>query len=587
MALKIKNITIKNFQSIGNVSQGVNFTEDDIVLVLGENLDLGGNDNRNGVGKSALLNALSFALYGDALTKIKKDNLINKVNGKNMCVTLDFEKDGKEYRIERSRKPTNLKFIVNGKDFDELDEAQGDNRVTQEEIERVLNLSKDMFKNIVALNTYSEPFLSMRANEQRAIIEQLLGITKLSEKADKLKDYIKITKDSIKEEDFRIKAAQEANKRIEDNIKSLKTKSNAWKKTHETTIKDIEESISSLLSVDIDDEIRKHKDKESAKEIENSVITIANKIKSVEKELKIYKNQLSSAETSLGSSSEKKCPMCEQSMDEHVHEKVHKELEQNVVYLKEKIENRNTRLSELENEISGIVIPEVEDTYYKNIEDAYNHRSTVESLQSQLKRELDRIDPYCDQISSLQENGLQDISFDMINDLTFLKDHQEFLQRLLTSKDSFIRKKIIDQNLLYLNGRLKHYLDKVGLPHEVKFMSDLEVEISQYGQEYDFDNLSRGERTRLILSLSWAFRDVYESLNDKINLLFVDEVLDNGCDSAGVNAAVGILKEMSRNGRNLFLVSHRDELLSKIDTILKVTKSGGFTEFSIGDTDDC
>ena len=98
--------------------------------------------------------------------------------------------------------------------------------------------------------------------------------------------------------------------------------------------------------------------------------------------------------------------------------------------------------------------------------------------------------------------------------------------KLLTNKDSFIRKKIIDQNLSYLNTRLSHYLVKTGLPHEVMFKSDLEVEITQYGRDFDFDNLSRGERTRLILSLSWAFRDVYESINDKINLLFIDELID-------------------------------------------------------------
>lgn len=589
MALKIKNIAIKNFQSVGNVSQGIDFTEDDLVLVLGENLDLGGNDNRNGVGKSTILNALSFALYGEALTKIKKDNLINKVNGKGMSVTLEFEKDGKEYRIERSRKPTNLKFVVNGEEFgEELDEAQGDSRVTQTEIERTVNLSRDMFRNIVALNTYSEPFLSMRSNDQRAIIEQLLGITKLSEKAEKLKEYLKNTRDSIKEEEFRIKAAQEANKRIEDNIRSLVTKSNAWKTKHDKTIEDITDSLSVLIALDIESEIEKHKEKEKVKEIENEVVTIGNKIKAIDKELKIYKKQLTTSEKSLNMTADaKQCPMCHQDMDDHTHEKVHMELEKNVTELKEKIADREERLKGLEDEVKDIEIPVVDKTYYSNIEDAYNHRSTVEALQGQLEREEERTNPYCDQITSLKEDGLQEIDFEEMNTLTSTKDHQEFLLKLLTSKDSFIRKKIIDQNLLYLNGRMKHYLDKVGLPHEVKFMSDLEVEITQYGQSFDFDNLSRGERTRLILSLSWAFRDVYESLNDKINLLFVDELLDSGLDTNGVESSVGVLKHMAReNKRNVFLISHRDELLSRIDTILRVTKSGGFTEFSVGDLEN-
>jgi DNA repair exonuclease SbcCD ATPase subunit len=165
-----------------------------------------------------------------------------------------------------------------------------------------------------------------------------------------------------------------------------------------------------------------------------------------------------------------------------------------------------------------------------------------------------------------------------MNELCKLRDHQDFLMKLLTNKDSFIRKKIIDQNLAFLNHRLAHYLTEIGLPHTVKFKSDLEVEISMYGKEFDFDNLSRGERTRLILSLSWSFRDVFENMNDKINLLFVDELLDNGLDTSGVESAVAILKKMGRdNKRNIYLISHRDELLGRIPNVLKVIKEGGFT----------
>ena len=92
----------------------------------------------------------------------------------------------------------------------------------------------------------------------------------------------------------------------------------------------------------------------------------------------------------------------------------------------------------------------------------------------------------------LRGSGLQEISFDTINDLTRIKEHQDFLLKMLTNKDSFIRKKIIDQNISFLNTRLSHYLAEVGLPHMVRFLSDLEVEITQYGKEFDFDNLSRG-----------------------------------------------------------------------------------------------
>ena len=144
-----------------------------------------------------------------------------------------------------------------------------------------------------------------------------------------------------------------------------------------------------------------------------------------------------------------------------------------------------------------------------------------------------------------------------------------------------MRKRIIDQNLAYLNQRLSYYLDKIGLPHTVIFQNDLTVNISELGRELDFDNLSRGERNRLILSLSWSFRDVWESLYQPINLLFIDEVIDSGMDSSGVESALGILKKMSRErNKSIWLVSHKDELSSRVNNILTVVKENGFTSYN-------
>src|SRR6056300_548683 len=154
--IKIKSLTVKNFMSVGNVTQSISFEDKSLVLVLGENLDQGGLDARNGVGKSTIVNALSYAFFGSALTNIRKDNLVNKTNGKQMVVTLLFEKDGIEYLIERGRKPNKFAFMEVGTDLDvdEADEAQGDSRVSQQALERLLGLSHTMFKNVVALNTY-------------------------------------------------------------------------------------------------------------------------------------------------------------------------------------------------------------------------------------------------------------------------------------------------------------------------------------------------------------------------------------------------------------------------------------------------
>ena len=219
-------------------------------------------------------------------------------------------------------------------------------------------------------------------------------------------------------------------------------------------------------------------------------------------------------------------------------------------------------------------------TFYPTLREAVNHKSTVESLHKDLVKERAAENPYLDQADSLQST-VQEVSYDQLNGLVKSREHQEFLLKLLTNKDSFIRKRIIDQNLAYLNSRLNDYLDKLGLPHSVKFLNDLTTEISLLGQDLDFDNLSRGERTRLILGLSWSFRDIFENMNQAINLLFVDELLDSGLDPAGLEGSVAVLKRMERErGKNVFVISHREELITRVSNVLSVIKENSFTSFS-------
>ncbi len=218
---------------------------------------------------------------------------------------------------------------------------------------------------------------------------------------------------------------------------------------------------------------------------------------------------------------------------------------------------------------------------YDNLEEALNHKNTIDGLNKDLELKKAEENPYDEQIEELKNTALQEINWDHVNDLIKVKDHQEFLHKLLTNKDSFVRKRIIDQNLAFLNQRLTYYLDKIGLPHIVEFQNDLTVIITQLGQDLDFDNLSRGERNRLILSLSWAFRDVWENLYRPINLLFIDELVDSGMDASGVESSIAVLKRMTRERqKNVFLISHKDELMNRVNHVLKVVKENGFTSYS-------
>jgi len=686
--IQFKNLTVKNFMSVGNATQGIDFDRKDLTLVLGENLDLGGDGSRNGTGKTTIINALSYALYGNALSNIRKDNLVNKTNGKGMLVSLEFDVNGKEYKIERGRKPNVLKFYVNHEEQAATDEAQGENKETQEAIERILGMSHDMFKHVLALNTYTEPFLSLKANEQRTIIEQLLGITLLSERADKIKELNKATKDGIAQEEFRVRAVQEANSRIEEQIESLKRRQVLWQKKYDSDIAYLVAQYDDLAKINIEAELLAHKDlaiwSQLKKQKETYDALVARQTAwqqkhktDVEAASRAYldKNLINietelSAWTELAAYNQKakditelekliarcvadeakeqkvidklkaeieelkahKCYACGQDFHDTNHEAVlaakekalqeaalqalatngqwidhtdaltalgdlgvkpttHYKTEAEAIRhsselnsLKQVVDTKEAEVNPFTEqlaELEDVVVPVQPVTHYDTEAEAIKHSSQVNNLLNLIASKGEEKDPYSEQITDMQQQALQTISYDTINELTRLQEHQDFLLKLLTSKDSFVRKKIIDQNLAYLNQRLTHYLDRIGLPHTVKFNNDLSVTIEELGRELDFDNLSRGERTRLILSMSWAFRDVWESLYHPINLLFIDELIDNGLDTAGVENALGLLKKISRERhKSIWLVSHRDELAGRVENILKVVKENGFTSYN-------
>ena len=580
--ITIKDITIKNFMSVGNVTQAVRFNDNGLTLVLGNNVDLGGDGSRNGTGKTTIINALSYAMYGNALTNIRKDNLINKTNGKSMLVTLDFEKDNVRYRIERGRKPNIFKFYINDNDVDENNEAQGENRETQQVVEKLFGMSHDMFKHIVALNTYTEPFLSMRANDQRAIIEQLLGITMLSEKAEALKEQQRLNKDAIKEEEYRIKAVEDSNATIAKSISDLERRQSLWQNKKQETLQELANAIDVLEKIDIEKELENHKLLADYLEKKTQVNTLESEITKLTNSISREQKRLDKAKQDLLATEQHECYACGQTIHDEKHGEILKAKQLAVEESQDHINNDFTLKLEYQSALEQLGEIGMEPvTLYNTEKEAYQHQSQLDSLRTEYTNKERETDTYQEQIDSLKETAIQEVSWEKMNELVRVKEHQDFLYKLLTNKDSFIRKRIIEQNLQYLNSRLAYYLTKLGLPHDVAFQPDLTVEITELGRELDFDNLSRGERNRLILGLSWSFRDVFETMNTPINFLAIDELVDSGMDTNGVDSALGVLKKMERErNKNIFLISHRDELQGRVNTILQVTKENGFTTFN-------
>ena len=580
--IHIRDLTVRNFMSVGNATQAINFDRRDLTLVLGENLDLGGDGSRNGTGKTTIINALSYALYGQALTNIRRDNLINKTNGKNMLVSLDFSVNGQDYRVERGRKPNVLRLYVNSEEQQTTDDAQGDSRETQDAIESILGMTHDMFRHVLALNTYTEPFLSLKANDQRVIIEQLLGITLLSERAERIKELNRATKDAISQEEMRIRAVQEANKRIEEQITSLEKRRTLWLNKQAEDIKGFEDAITALEHIDIEAEVQAHRDLEAYHLKKKQIDEHQKWIRQIDQDNSKLEKDSAKLSRDIDALKEHRCHACGQELHDSKQDQILAEKQRNLQEIGLQLLANETQRIEHLNEIEDLgKLGAAPTVFYDDLEQALNHRNSLEGLRKDLANRSAETDPYTEQIDDMRGQALQEVTYDTLNEITRLQEHQDFLLKLLTNKDSFVRKKIIEQNLSYLNNRLTHYLDRIGLPHQVIFQNDLTVEITELGRDLDFDNLSRGERNRLILSMSWAFRDVWESLYHPINVLFIDELVDSGMDTQGVENSLALLKKMSRERqKSIWLVSHRDELAGRVENILRVIKENGFTSYN-------
>ncbi|MGI0076504.1 MAG: hypothetical protein ACREAU_03755 [Nitrosopumilaceae archaeon] len=202
-------------------------------------------------------------------------------------------------------------------------------------------------------------------------------------------------------------------------------------------------------------------------------------------------------------------------------------------------------------------------------------------LQQQLKMTEQSENPFFEPYEELVRNKIEQPNPSTINNLNVELEHQRFLYKLLTKKDSFVRKGLLDKNLTYLNRRLSLFLHELEFNFTVEFTHDMGARISKHGRELGFGNLSTGQKARVNLALSFAFRDVLQSLHDKTNICILDETLDYGLDTRGVPIAAMMIKQKAKEeGITLFIVSHRDEVKGIFDKTMTISLVDDFTTIS-------
>lgn len=534
---------------------------------------------------TTVINAISYALYGATITKPrKKAAIINYFNNKDMLVTINFSVNGVDYYIERGQKPNVMKFVklVNGVESDVL--QQGSNSNTDAEIEKIIGISHLLMKYVMLMSTYSEPFMAEEAAKQRAIIEELLGIGELSIKAERITEKERELKTEIEKETVRIQTIIESNSRVQRTVNELLTKEKQWIENQERQIQRIADELERYNTIDIEKELNAHKNNELSKEINNTINILQTEKRNTQQKLDRFNVQLTKLNNQLSVVEHKsKCHACNQDLTQEMAEEQKSAILIEVDSLLKSFDEESRLLAEIDKELEVIKPIPAQPTVYKSVNDALNHEKTLELIRQELNQEIAKVCPYTEQREVMENTDYNviDVDYSILEQLEKTSKHYKFLKKLLTHKDSFLRKTIINQSLSYLNERLEYYLKKLRLPHHVIFDANLSFDITYMGVDTDYSLLSRGEQNRVTYALNLAFRDIFELTRYRINVLFVDELLDFGVDSSGAIAGLQILKDMSyTNDTATFLVTHKEELMERVSNTIYVKKENGFTTYS-------
>lgn len=567
-----KSIEIRNFLSFGNHTQYIELDGQGTVTVTGENLDQGGS---NGAGKTTIINAVCYALYNKPFDNISLQRLINSTNAtKNtqMEVKLCFEKGGVEYEIFRARGEEYRIEIT--RDGENITPGKG---VTECDalIEEIVGVSYELFTKTVIFSGNSPAFLQLPIAQQRNQIEELFNITMLSEKAKLLKDNIRQT-----ESDIRVAEAVCAQQQVaidvhNKHIKEARQRVAKWKTQTEAEITSIEEMLQTLSTVDFDTEKLLHDERSRLKE---EGAYLAAKLAPKKKDLQQLTKDVERLMGEQEHLQDAKCPYCSQN---------YADAQTKLTGVLSQIEEKGAKLLTVEGEVAALQeshttnkarLAEVEGAIqHQDLDDLLKARENLAALRTKLEQLKQATNPHEEALKELEAEKVDAVDTKKVDQLRRRLDHQNFLLKLLTDKNSFLRRRIINQTIPFLNARLNHYTRTLGLPHVVKFDADMSCTVSEFGRELDFGNLSAGEKKRVNTSMALAFRDVLHHLHARTNLLLIDE-LDGALDQNGIDAIVRVLKEKSRDeDMSVFVISHHPSIQGRLDRNLRIVKEQGFS----------
>ena len=563
-----KSVSWKNFLSTGNSSNKVLLNKSQTTLIIG----------KNGEGKSTILDALCFSLFGKPFRSINKGQLVNSINGKGCLVEIELSIGTKDYKIVRGIKPNIFEIWCDGIMLNQ-DAASRDYQKVLEQ--QILRLNYKTFTQVVILGSASfVPFMQLTPLQRREVIEDILDIRIFSTMNSLLKEKAQETKDAILRIESEIKSAKD---KVESQQAIIRTIAEAKSSAIESIVSKISANNDEILSVEgeiesivseitalqtsIDDKETVSEDIDKAKSIRSKLLQ---KIETCEHNTEFF-------------SEHDVCPSCSQDIPEEYKEGIIKDLNSKLLDNNTKIGELETILTNLQSKLSQIneVVGQITT---KNIE-LSTRNSTVTLLNKQIKEleaetqrvksDTTNIDEEKGKLKDLATNALEKINNK--NSLMDQRNLEEVASVLL--KDTGIKTAIIREYLPAMNKLINKYLQAMDAYIHFELDESFNESVkSRYRDDFTYASFSEGEKMRIDLAILFTWRQIAKMKNSvNTNLLLLDEIFDSSLDTAGTDYFLNLMNQFGEN-TNIFVISHKgDQLFDKFRSVVKFEKRNDFS----------